>query len=177
MDTVGNRIQAACEKRGVSEAQLVQLLRINPHVLSDWKKYPRFINLYRIAAALEVDLYWLLSGEGTMEIDPSESIENFTGHGKSFTRLWYPLHKKINIKPSLAQRIKYARKQRKQKGELLNQAALASKLRINPSLVSKWESGKRSVPVYMMEPLAKALHVRLKWLLTGEGPIEADEET
>jgi ribosome-binding protein aMBF1 (putative translation factor) len=177
MNTVAERIQAACKKRGVSEAQLVQFLRINPHVLLEWKKYHQLINMRRIAAVLEVDLYWLLSGEGTMEITPAKSTEQISGRGGSFTRLRNSSRKKADIKPLLGQRIKHARKSRKQKGKSLSQAELALKLWINHSLVSRWESGTRSVAEYILEPLAKALHVRLKWLLTGEGPMEADEDT
>ena len=53
-------------------------------------------------------------------------------------------------------------------GQDMTQRELASKLHISPTTVSKWERGKGSPDVSLLEPLAEALGLTLAELFRGE---------
>ncbi len=57
-------------------------------------------------------------------------------------------------------------KLREQSGD--TQKMLAEKLSVSDKTISKWETGRELPDITLLEPLAKALHVSVAELLTGE---------
>jgi len=123
---------------------------------------------------LEVNLNWLLTGEGMMERSPVRAITESPGVKPMLDLMRRTRADMDKLTPpnwrDLSRRIKYARKAHK-----LSQAAFARKLGVGSSLVSRWESGARTPDESLFEKLAAALGVRLRWLCTGEGEMKLSE--
>ena len=65
--TLGDRIVAAREARGLSSAELAQRLGVRARTLRDWENdraEPRANRMQMLAAMLGVSLRWLMTGEG-----------------------------------------------------------------------------------------------------------------
>lgn len=65
--TFGDRLAAAREAAGLSQADLAQRLGVKTRVVEQWEadaKEPRANRLQMLAGMLGVSLMWLLSGEG-----------------------------------------------------------------------------------------------------------------
>lgn len=65
--TLGDRIVAAREARGLSSALLAQRLGVRARTLRDWENdraEPRANRMQMLAAMLGVSLRWLMTGEG-----------------------------------------------------------------------------------------------------------------
>lgn len=73
--TLGDRLAAAREAAGMTQAQLGQRLGVRPKTLRDWENdvsEPRANRLQMLAALLGVSLRWLLTGEGSDVSPPDE---------------------------------------------------------------------------------------------------------
>ncbi|MGB3315968.1 MAG: helix-turn-helix transcriptional regulator [Albidovulum sp.] len=81
--TFGDRLAAAREAAGLSQAELAQRLGVKTRVVEHWEadaKEPRANRLQMLAGMLGVSLMWLLTGEGdgvemTEEGDDSAEIK------------------------------------------------------------------------------------------------------
>jgi transcriptional regulator with XRE-family HTH domain len=73
--TVGQRIRNAREQKHMSQRKLADAAGMSQPSLSDIEaghtKHPNAAHLLKIAAALEVDPLWLLTGEGSPEKPPT----------------------------------------------------------------------------------------------------------
>ena len=59
----------------------------------------------------------------------------------------------------------------------LSQDALAERLGVSRQAISKWETGESVPDTGKLLPLANALGVSLDWLLSEDGPEEADRKS
>lgn len=174
MSKLGERIRQARKHRGLSGEQLGALIGSNQSTISDWEKgkhSPRMTLLGSLAEALGVNLEWLISGEGEME-KTEKNGRDFPDRDNSTSRL-RDLEAPLNPK-EVGNRIKEARAGYPNvtygvEPTGISQGELAEKIGVDPSLVSKWESGERVPAKEQLEPLAVALGVKLKWLSYGEG--------
>lgn len=76
--TLGDRIAAAREAAGLSQAQLASKLGVRSRTLRGWESdlsEPRANRLQMMAAMLGVSLRWLLSGEGEGVAPPQTEDE------------------------------------------------------------------------------------------------------
>ncbi len=72
---------------------------------------------------------------------------------------------------TIAERITYARKARG-----LSQELLAERMRISRGACGHWERGKALPSTEHLTELASILNVRLDWLMTGQGSMEAIQQ-
>ncbi len=76
--TFGDRLAAAREAAGLSQAELAARLGVKTRVIEHWEadaKEPRANRLQMLAGMLGVSLMWLLTGEGDGVEAPSETEE------------------------------------------------------------------------------------------------------
>jgi len=73
-------------------------------------------------------------------------------------------------KGTIGNRIRQIRKTKK-----MNQNVLATKLKINPNVLSNYERGERRVPSELIDPIANALEVP-SWLITSGIPDGIDKK-
>jgi transcriptional regulator with XRE-family HTH domain len=52
--------------------------------------------------------------------------------------------------------------------QAIRQADLARLLKVTPTTVWRWESGKHNPTLIDLERIAKAIHVSVGWLVSGE---------
>ncbi len=74
--TFGDRLAAAREAAGLSQAELAQKLGVKTRVIEHWEadaKEPRANRLQMLAGMLGVSLMWLLTGEGDGIDAPSDA--------------------------------------------------------------------------------------------------------
>jgi len=76
--TFGDRIAAAREARGYTQAELARKLGVKLKTVAGWEddlSEPRANRISIMAGILSVSLMWLLNGEGEGVSDPSEVFE------------------------------------------------------------------------------------------------------
>jgi len=57
----------------------------------------------------------------------------------------------------------------------VDQAEMAEKLGVAVGTLSRYENGKRPIPISVAQKLARLLKISITWLLTGEGPMLENE--
>lgn len=76
--TFGDRVAAARDARGYTQAELARKLGVKQRTVEAWEddlSEPRANKLNMLAGMLNVTLMWLLNGEGEGVSDPSDAIE------------------------------------------------------------------------------------------------------
>jgi len=68
------------------------------------------------------------------------------------------------VKHVIGQRLKKLREELN-----LSQGKMANLLGVSQSALSKWESGKREIPIGVLIKLKQKFNVNLNWLLSGQG--------
>jgi len=68
------------------------------------------------------------------------------------------------VKHAIGQRLKKLREELN-----LSQGKMANLLGVSQSALSKWESGKREIPIGVLIKLKQKFNVNLNWLLSGQG--------
>ena len=71
MTDIGKRIKIAREKRGMTQREVAQLLGYQPLAISRWERgerSPSISVLSKLANLLNINIQWLLTGEGEMEL-------------------------------------------------------------------------------------------------------------
>lgn len=74
--TFGDRVAAAREKSGMTQAVLAKRLGVRVSTMRDWEddlSEPRANRLSHLAGLLNVSMMWLINGEGTGIIGPDDS--------------------------------------------------------------------------------------------------------
>lgn len=77
--TLGDRLAAAREAAGMTQATLAQRLGVRAKTLRDWEddvSEPRANRLQMLAALLGVSLRWLLTGEGDDVAAPADEAQD-----------------------------------------------------------------------------------------------------
>ncbi len=176
MSTIGDRIKEVRKLRGISAKKLGQLLGVSQSVIAKWetgaRKNLRSDSVNRLAGALKVNTQWLLTGEGQMEKSENNSSDLHRGvNSGSYLR---DLDVESLDSKAVGNRIREARESYPNitygvDPVGISQAKLADNIKVDSSLISKWESGERVPGKEQFEPLANALGVKLRWLLSGEG--------
>lgn len=75
--TFGDRVAAARDARGLSQADLARKLGVKSRTVAGWEDdliEPRANKLNMLAGVLNVSLMWLLNGEGEGISDPSDAV-------------------------------------------------------------------------------------------------------
>lgn len=75
--TFGDRVAAARERSGMTQAVLSKRLGVRVSTMRDWEddlSEPRANRLSHLAGLLNVSMMWLINGEGTGIISPDESL-------------------------------------------------------------------------------------------------------
>jgi transcriptional regulator with XRE-family HTH domain len=79
--TFGERLRAARERRRLTKAEFARLAGVSGPGAQLWETgrmtFPRADTLVRLAEILEVDLRWLITGEGTPDLFSAERLERF----------------------------------------------------------------------------------------------------
>jgi transcriptional regulator with XRE-family HTH domain len=114
--------------------------------------------LSRVAKVMECDLIWLLHG----------SVQ--AGDLLTFTPEAPVLHDEDIPSPTIGKRLTMARKMRE-----LSQHELAKAVGISQATVSQWERGHVAISRTRARILAEYLKVNVRWLETGDGPVETRE--
>ncbi|MGJ8618423.1 MAG: helix-turn-helix domain-containing protein [Sulfitobacter sp.] len=73
--TFGDRVAAAREQSGMTQAVLAKRLGVRVSTMRDWEddlSEPRANRLSHLAGLLNVSMMWLINGEGTGVISPDE---------------------------------------------------------------------------------------------------------
>jgi transcriptional regulator with XRE-family HTH domain len=73
--TFGDRVAAAREAMGLSQAQLARRLGVKAQTVTSWesdRSEPRANKLQMLAALLNVSMVWLMTGEGEGVASPDE---------------------------------------------------------------------------------------------------------
>lgn len=154
------RLIAAREARRLSQAGVAEMLGVTRSAVSFWeagKALPKPGHIKALATGLGVALGWLLTGDGDGGASAlPDEIDSTSARRENFGK-----------------RVSMMREARD-----LAQEDIARTLGVTRAAVWQWENGKSFPRNSYIEWLAHVLHVRVGWLLTGEGEREltADDE-
>ena len=119
MATFGDRVAAAREAAGMTQAQLSRRLGVKKNTLTGWEQdlsEPRANKLSMMAGLLNVSIMWLLTGEGDGMTAPAEDA-----HMADFTGILAELHE---IRATMRATTERAARLEKKLRQLLEQEAV-----------------------------------------------------
>ncbi|EJJ4408004.1 helix-turn-helix domain-containing protein [Salmonella enterica] len=153
-NNLGNRIQIAREKLGLSEVDLAEKLDIHPGYVLTWEDgtdQPLAGMIIPLANALRCDPMWLLTGKSHHEpvahtVMPSSPVE---------------VMQNVDVS-TIGKRIGVARV-----ANHMNTQELEEAIGAPDGTVFRWETGKAIPSSQYIDILARTLNVSVTWLLTG----------
>lgn len=157
--SLSDRLARAMDLRGLKQADLRRLAKVkSPSTLSELLSGARSQSpqLPLIAEALGVNAVWLQHGRGEMLVSEVNAVRD-SGNAAV-----------AHLEPPCGQFLDRLRVSRKRKG--LTQRELAAAAGLTDGAISQMESGiVKNILGENVFPLADALGVSARWLLTGNG--------
>ncbi|HAT1683132.1 TPA: helix-turn-helix domain-containing protein [Klebsiella oxytoca] len=149
--TIGNRIQIAREKLGLSKAELASKLNVTYSNVDAWETgitEPSSSMVIPLSRALKCDPMWLLAGESVPHAEAAPAPVE--------------VMKDVDVS-TIGKRIGVARV-----AKHMNTQELEDAIDAPDGTVFRWETGKTIPSSQYIDCLARILNVSVTWLLTGK---------